>query len=127
MRDKGLKLVSPKNHKIFWGMSGEALAINYLKKKGYRILKKNYRTRFGEIDIIACKDDVVVFIEVKTRNTDAFGAPEESVTKQKQERIKKAALCYLKKFKTIPSVRFDVISIELKTEPDIRHIEYAFY
>lgn len=126
MRETGLKSGAPKNHKIFWGRSGEALAISYLKKKGYKILEKNYRTRFGEIDVIASKEDVLVFIEVKTRNTDVFGAPEESVTVEKQERIKKASLCYLKKFKTIPSVRFDVISIELKPEPQIEHIEYAF-
>lgn len=112
MRDRGLK--------------GEALAISYLKRKGYKILEKNYRTKFGEIDVIASKDDVVVFIEVKTRTTEAFGAPEESVTRQKQERIKKAALYYLKHLKTIPALRFDVISIELKPEPQIEHIEYAF-
>ncbi|MFN3740871.1 MAG: YraN family protein [Thermodesulfovibrionales bacterium] len=116
MRDRGLK--------------GEALAISYLKKKGYKILEKNYRTKFGEIDIIASKDDVVVFIEVKTRSTDAFGAPEESVTTEKQERIKKAALYYLKNLRTIPALRFDVISIlypvKLKQEPQIEHIEHAF-
>lgn len=112
MRDRGLK--------------GEALAISYLKKKGYKILEKNYRTKFGEIDIIASKDGVVVFIEVKTRSTDAFGAPEESVTRDKQERIKKIALYYLKDLKNLPALRFDVISIELKPEPQIEHIEYAF-
>ncbi len=108
------------------GLKGEAIAINYLKKKGYKILQRNYRTKFGEIDVIASKDDVMVFIEVKTRSTDLFGAPEDAVTRQKQERIKKAALYYLKDFKTIPPLRFDVISIELKPEPRIEHIEYAF-
>lgn len=126
MPDRGLKPGSQKNHRIFWGRSGEALAISYLKKKGYKILEKNYRTKFGEIDIIASKDDMVVFIEVKTRNTDNYGAPEESVTREKQERIKKAALYYLKNLKNIPALRFDVISIELKQEPRIEHIEYAF-
>ncbi|MCX7793798.1 MAG: YraN family protein [Thermodesulfovibrionales bacterium] len=108
------------------GIKGENLAINYLKKKGYKILERNYRTRAGEIDIIASKDGMVVFVEVKTRSTDLFGAPEESVTKEKQERLKKAALYYLKDLKNMPPLRFDVISIELKPEPTIVHIEYAF-
>lgn len=112
MRDRGLK--------------GEALAINYLKKKGYKILERNYRTKFGEVDIIASKDGVIVFIEVKTRSTDAFGAPEEAVTSQKQERVKKTALYYLKHLRTIPPLRFDVISVELKEKPQIVHIEHAF-
>ncbi len=108
------------------GLKGEDLAVNYLKKKGYRILEKNYRTPLGEIDIIAEKKGTVVFVEVKTRTSDAFGLPEEAVTRQKQERIKKVALLYLKGLNRVPPVRFDVLSIELKPEPVIQHIEYAF-
>jgi putative endonuclease len=108
------------------GLKGEDLAVNYLKKKGYRILEKNFRTQLGEIDIIAEQNGTIVFVEVKTRTTDAFGLPEEAVTWQKQERIKKVALLYLKGLKRVPPVRFDVLSIELKPEPVIEHIEYAF-
>lgn len=111
------------------GSIGEGIAQEYLRKKGYRILEKNYRTRFGEIDIIAEDKGTIVFIEVKTRIHETFGAPEESVTRQKQERLKKVALCYLKDLKKIPPVRFDVLAIELKgksADAVIEHIEYAF-
>ena len=110
------------------GLKGEGIAIKFLKKQGYKILEKNYRTPFGEIDIIALRDGVVVFVEVKARNTDLFGFPEEAVTRQKQERIKRSALCYLKNLKEVPPVRFDVISIDLGKypEPLVEHIEYAF-
>ncbi len=110
------------------GLRGEAIATKYLRKKGYRILERNYRTPFGEIDIIAEDRGTLVFIEVKTRKADLFGLPEESVTIKKRERIKKAALHYLKDLKKVPPVRFDVLSILTSplSEVLIEHIEYAF-
>lgn len=110
------------------GLEGEDIAIRFLKKEGYKILEKNYRTPFGEIDIIASKNGVVVFIEVKARNRDLFGSPKEAVTVKKQERIKRSALYYLKGLKDMPPVRFDVISIDMGKNPGpfVEHIEYAF-
>ena len=109
------------------GKEGEDRAVAFLKKKGYRILEKNYRTVFGEIDIIAKDGDVVVFIEVKTRADGAFGYPFEAVTQRKREKIRKVALSFLKKLKREPPARFDVLSIRLEGgEKKIEHIRDAF-
>ncbi len=109
------------------GKEGEDRAVAFLKKKGYRILEKNYRTVFGEIDIIAKDGDVIVFIEVKTRADDAFGYPFEAVTWRKREKIRKVSLSFLKKLKKEPPARFDVLSIRLEDgEKKIEHIKDAF-
>lgn len=93
------------------GKYGEEQAAHLLQKKGYRILERNYRTNLGEIDIIAIDKGTIVFVEVKTRTSDVFGLPFEAVTTKKQEKLKKVALLYLKKFRREFPVRFDVISI----------------
>jgi putative endonuclease len=97
------------------GAKGEEVAVNYLKSRGYRIVERNYRIRFGEIDIIAEQGDDLVFIEVKTRSGTLFGSPFESVTKQKQKQLSKVALEYISKqgFHDRPA-RFDVVGIELQ-------------
>ncbi len=94
------------------GRKGEDRAARHLTKHGYRILERNYSTRSGEIDLIALDKETVVFVEVKTRNSDAYGAPELAVTPQKQERMVKAALAYIKykKLHQVPC-RFDVVAI----------------
>lgn len=103
------------------------MAAAYFREKGYRIIEKNYRTVFGEIDIIAKDRGVLVFIEVKTRTDDVFGSPFEAVHKQKREKIRKVALCFMKKFgKEVPA-RFDVLSIEREgAGHKIEHIKDAF-
>ncbi len=68
------------------GRAGEKRAVVFLKKKGFKILKTNYKTVFGEIDIIAQDKDTIVFIEVKTRTSDNYGVPSEAVDKRKQEK-----------------------------------------
>ncbi|NOQ66696.1 MAG: YraN family protein [Desulfobacterales bacterium] len=97
------------------GAKGEEVAVSYLKSRGYRIVERNYRIRFGEIDIIAEQGDDLVFIEVKTRSGTLFGSPFESVTKQKQKQLSKVALEYISKqgFQDRPA-RFDVVGIELQ-------------
>lgn len=109
------------------GREGEDAAVAFVRKKGYRILEKNYRTVFGEIDIIARDRDVLVFIEVKTRTDNSFGSPYEAVHKRKREKIRKVALCFMKKLRKEVPARFDVLSIE-KTglEHRIEHIRDAF-
>ena len=77
------------------GKTGEDLAVSMLFSEGYRILKRNFRSYFGEIDIICEKDDTVYFVEVKTRTCDVFGEPEEAVNAMKQKRIRKTASYYL--------------------------------
>jgi len=82
-----------------FGIEGEDLAAEYLKKNGYKIFERNYRTKFGEIDIIAEKNHSLYFIEVKTRSNLNHGAPYEAVNKRKIYHIKKAAQYYLLKNK----------------------------
>ena len=109
---------------------GEALAGKVLKKKGYRILKRNYVSKYGEIDIVAYDRGIICFVEVKTRQSENYGPPELAVTKEKRKRIVRTALNYL----TINNIedtdcRFDVVSILYKEDvnkPDIELLERAF-
>ena len=110
------------------GNAGEDLAVDFLAKKGYRILERNYRFERGEIDIIAEDDDMLVFVEVKARRSKEYGAPEDAVTAGKQDQIRKTADGYLfEKNIDDRSCRFDIVAIDLgMKEPGIRHIEDAF-
>jgi putative endonuclease len=109
------------------GKEGEELAVRFLKKQGFRIIGKNYRTPFGEIDVIAEDGGVLVFVEVKTRSGDAFGFPFEAVDRRKRDKIKKVALCYMKKIRKEPQARFDVLSIDVEGgRKKIDHIKDAF-
>jgi len=109
------------------GKEGEDLAADFLKKKGFRIIEKNYRTVFGEIDIIARDHDVIVFVEVKTRAGNAFGHPFEAVNQKKIEKIRKVALCFMKSIKQEPPARFDVLSITRDGgKTCVEHIQDAF-
>jgi putative endonuclease len=112
-----------------FGRSGEEIAFQYLKNKKYRIIKRSFRMFRGEIDIIAFERGTLVFFEVKTRRSKDFGLPEESVTKAKQNQVKKIAQGFLVK-NGLEDVecRFDVISISLdeNQEYSIRHIKDAF-
>ncbi len=109
------------------GREGEDLAAEFLKKHGYKILDRNYHTRAGEIDIIALHDGAVVFVEVKTRTSDRYGAPELAVNQQKQRRMVRAALGYIK-YKKIHQVpcRFDVVTITGEGGRELELIENAF-
>lgn len=111
------------------GALGEKLALNYLKKQGYRIIQTNFKCGFGEIDIIAYHKKTISFIEVKARSTDQFGRPEEAVTRAKQQRQKRIAQYYIYKKKIPPEIpcRFDIVSIRLTNEePQINLIQNAF-
>lgn len=111
------------NPRQLFGQSGEAVALEHLKKSGYRILACNYRTPLGEIDIIARDKDTLVFAEVKTRHTDRHGSPKWAVTPRKKRKISMAALYYLKTA-DLPyqKARFDVVSI-LARSPEKWEIE----
>ncbi|MBE0447599.1 MAG: YraN family protein [Actinobacteria bacterium] len=112
------------------GKSGEDLAIRYLRRKNYRIIKRNFRSRLGEIDIVAKQGRTLIFCEVKTRLNQAFGQPFEAVTPHKQRKIRKIAELYMSmavKPEEFDSVRFDVISVLADgTSFNIKHIENAF-
>jgi putative endonuclease len=96
------------------GNVGEEISEIYLIKKGYSILKRNYRCKLGEIDLIAKDKNKIIFFEVKTRTNLNFGYPEESVNNQKVIRIKKLAIFYtVSENIQNPDIQFDVISINL--------------
>ncbi|HEY3175446.1 MAG TPA: YraN family protein [Candidatus Polarisedimenticolia bacterium] len=114
------------------GLSGEELAAEHLASRGYKILARRYRTRLGEIDLVAALGGLLVFVEVKARRGGGFGAPAEAVHARKQARIMRVAQLFLlerlPRGEVEPSCRFDVISITW--EPGrlavIDHIEDAF-
>ncbi len=98
------------------GKKGEELAADYLAKEGYRIVERNYRCVFGEIDIVAEEGNTLVFIEVKSRNSASYGEPKLAVGYRKQRKISTVALHYIEeKQKQGRSARFDVVSITLSS------------
>jgi putative endonuclease len=111
------------------GKKGEDLALAFLELKNYTILERNWRHRRSEVDIIAMYNKILVFVEVKTRSSDAFGRPEEFVSLKKQDLITRAAPIYMEKINHDWEIRFDVISILLfKDETyEIEHFEDAFF
>jgi putative endonuclease len=101
------------NRKQHFGIEGEELAVEHLRKIGYKIIERNFRTQTGEIDIIAKHKGQIVFAEVKTRQNRRFGHPKLSVTKNKQRKISMAALSYLKKYYSLQTrARFDVVTVQ---------------
>lgn len=111
------------------GKEGEDIASNYLIEKKYTILDRNWRTKSGEIDIIATKDDFLIFVEVKTSpkgNSDTLAM---LLDRRKQDKILKTAKCYLQNNRQYSNyyIRFDVIFIGLSCFEKIHHIENAFW
>ena len=116
------------SNKIGLGKQGEELAVSYLKSKGFKILEKNLRSRFGELDIIAQDRNTLVFIEVKTRTSEIFGSPIQGVDERKQSRLRNLALRYIaEKGLGEQEVRFDVLGIlQTAQETKIEYIPNAF-
>jgi putative endonuclease len=109
------------------GMRAEDLAAQHLEKKGYRILQRNWTVGKLEIDLIASNASNLLFVEVKSRASDQFGAPLEAVNSAKRKSIVKAADIYLKRTDTTLEPRFDIVSIIMTPQPQIEHIEGAFF
>ncbi|MFN7490929.1 MAG: YraN family protein [Chryseotalea sp.] len=109
------------------GMKAEEDAANFLSAKGYEIVERNYRYKHAEIDIIAKKEKVLVFVEVKSRAQLKFGMPEAAVTEKKAAKIMEGAEAYLIEKKWQGPIRFDVIAITNGTKKEIIHFEDAFY
>ncbi len=113
------------------GAWGEVQAAEYLRKKRYEVIACNYRTRFGEIDIIAKTKKAVVFVEVKLRKDDTHGEAREFVDGRKQSRLRSTALLWLEESACELQPRFDVIEIyapegTATVKPEIYHLEDAF-
>ena len=110
------------------GIKGEALAINYLQKKGFKINETNFSTRFGEIDIIAADNETLVFVEAKLKVGDRFGTPEEMITKRKISQVLKMAELYLLKNKELSGKyqkqRIDAVCIVLDEKKLTRRINH---
>lgn len=110
------------------GVLGEMQAVKYLRKKKYKIIDTNYRTRFGEIDIICEYENFIVFAEVKTRSENSIAQPMEFVDDKKQKNIINTASIYLASHKTDLQPRFDVIEVFWKKGKikSVKHLENAF-
>lgn len=113
----------PNNSSISLGKLGESVACRYLKKKNYKIITTNFKTRSGEIDIICKKNDQLIFIEVKSRISDLKGKPYESITFQKLKHFQKAIYYFLNQYHLFEQkLRVDVISIEFNSDKSIKKI-----
>ena len=114
------------------GLQQESLALSYLQNKGLELVKRNYRSRWGEIDLIMLQPPaILVFVEVRFRKSSSFGSAKESITRPKQQRIKRTAAYFLlrhKKFQQLVS-RFDVVAVatEQSGETCLDWIQHAFY
>ena len=112
------------------GEIGEEYTVKFLEKKKYKILERNYRKRYGEIDIIAENKNYIVFVEVKTRHKDSMTSAADAVNRQKQIRIIKTASLYLSENETEKFCRFDVCEVYVNSDNlklvDINYIEAAF-
>ena len=113
-----------------FGALGEKLAARYLKEQGYKILKKNYKNKLGEIDIIAVDKNEIVFVEVKTRSASPYLSGQYAVDKHKQFHIMRTASYYLSVTKCELQPRFDIIEVEVERVSGkmtkINHIKNAF-
>ena len=110
------------------GKTGEKLAQKHLLENGYAILETNWRLGKMEADIIAYREGVIVFVEVKTRSSVLFGEPQEFVNEKKQQSYIKMANAYVQMNHRTEEVRFDIIAIEMSnTEYHLNHLENAFY
>ncbi len=111
------------------GAAGEDLAAAWYEAEGYRVLARNWRCRDGELDLVVARPDVLVFCEVKTRRSDAYGGPAAAVTYTKQQRIRRLALQFLREHSMhAPSLRFDVAAVHKQRgrAPEIEVLEGVF-
>ena len=120
--------MSVNNGKQLLGREGERIAEAYFKKKGYKIVERNYRCVLGELDLIVLDRRVLVFVEVKTRTGNGFGTPFEAVELRKQQKMIQAAQYFIaQKGLQQRDSRFDVVGISWPgREPMVEHIENAF-
>lgn len=110
------------------GVQGELLAFTHLVSEGYAVLEKNWRFKRDELDIIAKKDGVLVFVEVKTRTNDFAGDPVSAVSLSKQKRIIRTAGEFVKTYDEYKDIRFDIIGIITNSkETKVDHLKDAFY
>ena len=120
------KVVDMRDGRQQVGRRGEAYAAAFLRVKGFRVVAQNWRCRFGEIDLIVERDDVLRFVEVKTRLTDTYGHPEESITPTKLEHLRRSIECWLRAHaSSSKQYQADVIAIFVKegSKPEVHWVE----
>ncbi len=114
------------------GRAGERLALEHLERLGYRLVERNYRTRFGELDLIVCDDATIVFVEVKARRAGAMAGPLQAVPRSKQRQVRSMAAAWLAEATDRPrarDLRFDVIGVTVDGQGALvrlDHLESAF-
>lgn len=109
------------------GKRGEAIAWKLLAQKGFKRLHQNYRYKRAEVDLIVGKGNLVVFVEVKMRNSTAYGYPEAGISKAQQQRIRRAATHYQYQLSPATNIRFDVVAIlKIGNKTIAKHLEDAF-
>ena len=116
------------DHRRSIGLRGEDIAADYLKRKGYSVLNRNFRTPYGEIDLVSEQGNSIVFTEVKTRASKSLGPPEISITRRKADHMRSAAEFYIQEYgEQYDEWRIDVISVQIQTNetPLIVHFENA--
>ncbi len=111
--------------KIKTGKQGEDLAADYLVQQGFEVVARNYRHKHAEIDLIVQQNDWLIFVEVKTRSSTAFGEPESFVDWKKGRKIMEAAEEYIFANDWHGHIRFDIVAVTLKQPPEIVHFEDA--
>lgn len=113
--------------KIKTGSDGENLAAEFLRNKGFKILVRNYRYKHAEIDLITRLENLLVFVEVKTRGSSSFGEPEAFVDERKAAKIFEGAEQYMIENDWHGNIRFDIVSVKTGSKPEVVHFEDAFH
>ena len=109
------------------GNTGENIAADFLLKKGFEVIARNYRYKHSEIDLIAKQGNLLVFVEVKTRSSSSFGEPEAFVGSKKATKIFEGAEEYIHQTNWNENIRFDIISVKLGENAEVLHFEDAFH
>ena len=113
-----------KQYNLETGKMGEEIAKEFLKEKNYDIMEQNCKTRYSEIDLIAKKDDVLVFVEVRTKTSEMFGSPEETINKEKIRRLIRSANAYSAVKRWKGQYRIDAICIVLDQNHKLSRIQH---
>ncbi len=112
------------NNKLKTGMRGEIIAKKFLQKKGYKIVEQNFRTKYSEMDLVAKKNNVLVFVEVRTKTNEHFGSPEQTINKNKINRLVRSAQAYAAYNKYFGNFRIDAVCIILNPDSSPKRITH---
>jgi len=117
-------MILPKMDSISVGKSGENIAQEYLEKKGYNVIDRNYRTKYGEIDLIVKKDGILIFVEVRSKTGEQFGTPEDTINRIKVRKIQRNAIAYAARKKWQGQYKIDAICIILNQDNSVKRLDH---